>query len=247
MKLSRAVKPTLPQTPGAPVDGAHFDYWWDREGMWVEPPNERRGGLSGVRLLVPERRERPVLYCKRQIGHLHRSFRHPLGRPTILREREALEAVRKLGVRVPQIVYCASRKVAGNWQALLVTEALEGFVSLLDWYENCFHQRDRGQGHLKMLTQLAGTLARLHRAGWQHGCCYPKHVFIRVSGDADEETADVALLDLEKSRRRWQPAAASEHDLGQLSRHRGKMPEDDWEWFQRAYRLALGEPTECPA
>lgn len=38
----------------------------------------------------------------------------------------------------------------------------------------------------------------MNLAHWQHGCLYPKHIFVRVEGEAIE----VALIDLEKSRRR---------------------------------------------
>ena len=39
-----------------------FDRWWHSEGEWVEPPNQRRGGESGVRRLVPRDAHRPVPY-----------------------------------------------------------------------------------------------------------------------------------------------------------------------------------------
>ena len=44
-----------------------FDNWWARTGEWVEEPNQRRGGESGVQLLIPETAEQPLLYSK-QIG-----------------------------------------------------------------------------------------------------------------------------------------------------------------------------------
>ncbi len=30
-----------------------FNHWWLRTGAWVEPPNQRRGGESGVQTLAP--------------------------------------------------------------------------------------------------------------------------------------------------------------------------------------------------
>ena len=38
-----------------------FDNWWARTGEWVEEPNQRRGGESGVQLLIPETAEQPLL------------------------------------------------------------------------------------------------------------------------------------------------------------------------------------------
>jgi len=209
-----------------------FDRWWQCNGAWVEPLNQRRDGESGVQLLHPRNPSYPALYSKRQTGHLYRCLRHPLGRPTIMRELEAYRAFARLGISVPKIVYGAARKHEGDWQALLITQALPGFISLEQWYAV---ERSAEQVTV-MLTALANTLARLHRGRWQHGCCYAKHIFIRTNDQGGESpNAQIALLDLEKSRRRWRPVDASRHDMRQLKRHRGAMPEQDWECLLAAY------------
>ncbi|MBN7823440.1 lipopolysaccharide kinase InaA family protein, partial [Bowmanella yangjiangensis] len=62
---------------------------------------------------------------------------------------------------------------------------------------------------------------------------------VKVRGADD---VDIALLDLEKGRRRWRVASASRHDLGQLRRHRGDMPDGDVQYLQQAYQHALNNP-----
>ena len=114
------------------TDAAAFDAWWLREGSWVEPSNQRRGGESGVQLVTLADGRR--CYSKRQVEHTYRSLRYPLGRPTVLREREAYEALGAIGISTPRLVYCGARKHAGLWQAILVTEALEGLVDIDQWY-----------------------------------------------------------------------------------------------------------------
>lgn len=214
-----------------------FDRWWHSPGQWVEPANQRRGGESGVRLLRQRDPMRPALYCKRQVGHTYRSWRHPFGCPTILREQRAYQALSRLGIKTPDIVYCAARRRHGRWEALLVTEVLDGFVSLEQWYEGA-HDVALGKA---VLRQIAVTLARLHRARWQHGCCYPKHIFVRVyPGEEEASRVEIALLDLEKSRRRWCAESASRHDLSQLTRHRGNMPENDLFLLHDAYQFVFG-------
>ena len=220
----------------APAAAAEFDRWWHSPGQWVEPPNLRRNGESGVRLLRQRDPIRPLLYCKRQIGHTYRSLSHPFGRPTILREQQTYQAFSRLGIKTPNIVYCAARQQQGRWQALLVTEALQGFVSLEQWYlsykESALNDA--------VLRQVAVTLSRLHQARWQHGCCYPKHIFVRPhSSESEAPQVEIALLDMEKSRRRWRVKSASQHDLDQLARHRGNMPESDLLLLHDVYRLAL--------
>lgn len=44
---------------------ATLNDWWARTGEWVEEPNQRRGGASGVQLLAPSTAQQPWLYSKR--------------------------------------------------------------------------------------------------------------------------------------------------------------------------------------
>jgi hypothetical protein len=223
------------------ASAVEFDHWWRSQGAWVEPANQCRGGESGVQLL--QRDAGPPLYCKRQIGHTYRTLLHPLSRPTVLRELQAYRAFARLGVRTPRLVYGGVRKQQGQWQALLVTEALQDFVSLEQWYA------DGASAALKesVLCRLASALAHLHLAGWQHGCCYPKHVFVKAGEDENgAHRAEIALLDLEKSRRRLSAKAAGRHDLGQLIRHRGNIPEADLSFFQQIYQQRLAGPPLMP-
>lgn len=219
------------------VRATTFERWWDTRGEWVEPPNRRREGESGVQRVLRRDAAQGVLYCKRQVGHLYRSLRHPFGRPTVLREQQALSAFTDLGVRVPRLIYCAAQQAAGQWRALLVTEELQGFISLDRWYRDHLRQHWGEAIHQQMLVQVAATLARFHRARWQHGCCYPKHLFIKVHCEPGCRI-EVAVLDLEKSRRRLRQADAARHDLRQLNRHREGMPDEDWSLLRRAYTAA---------
>ncbi|MCK2097009.1 lipopolysaccharide kinase InaA family protein [Thauera aromatica] len=208
-----------------------FIHWWNTRGEWVEAPNVRRGGNSGVQLLRGETGS--MLYVKRQTGHVHRSLRHPFGRPTVLREAEALRALATLAVPVPTLAYCGARNQDGEWQAILVTEALEGYLNLDAWYRQPHDPATRAA----MLRELARTLARMHRGHWQHGCLYPKHIFVRSTENS--AAVDVALLDLEKARRRLLPRLASRHDLAQLDRHRSPMPDADWRDLLGHYQRAM--------
>ncbi|BAN50426.1 lipopolysaccharide kinase InaA family protein [Metapseudomonas resinovorans] len=209
-----------------------FRRFWSLRGDWVEAPNRRRGGVSGVqRVQLMDGRQ---LYLKRQVGHLYRSLRHPFGRPTALRERDALLAIEGLGVRVPHLVYGgASHRPGNGWQALLVTEALEGFIEFGSWYAS---QPDERARHL-VLQQLAVTLCRLHQGGWQHGCLYAKHVFVRPKGEGG--LPEIALLDLEKARHRLSSKRAARRDLWQFRRH-SSLSEADWKCLIYGYEAAFG-------
>lgn len=212
-----------------------FDGWWNAVGDWVEAANQRRGGESGVQKIVAAGH---AFYSKRQIGHLYRSLRHPRGQPTVLREAEAYRAFASAGIKVPRLVFHGARKQDGQWQALLVTEELAGFLSLDIWYREVVRTVS-AETRRAMVTTLGEQLARLHRTGWQHGCLYAKHIFVRASDGAPIE---VALIDLEKCRRRLFPSWASGRDIPQFKRHRGDMPDADWEVFIAAYRQRFALP-----
>lgn len=214
------------------VAADQFEHWWQLQGEWVEEPNRRRGGESGVQRLHDQGQ---LLYAKRQVGHLCRSLMHPFGRPTVLRERDALLSLDRLGVRVPRVVYCAASYVkALGWRGLLVSEALDGFTDIDSWYA-AGGRENAEQQHDALLQQIGATLARMHQGRWQHGCLYAKHVFVKVTAQG----AEVALLDLEKSRRRLSRKRAALHDLQQLRRH-SSWSEAEWQQLLSGYRRQWG-------
>ena len=90
----------------ADIDSRDFDYYWNQQGEWVEEPNVRRGGESGVQRIKSI--DGQLFYAKRQNGHVYRSWQYPLGRPTVLRERDALIGLSRIGVRVPEIIFCGA-------------------------------------------------------------------------------------------------------------------------------------------
>lgn len=221
----------MEQRTEMPAQSKDFSHWWAIEGEWVEEPNERREGSSGVQFIAATGPGQANLYIKRQINHCYRSLRHPLGRPTVFREEQAILAFNALGVRTPKLIFCGAEKLSDHWRALMVTEELAGFVSLDEWYETCAQEQAACKPQL--FAKIAQMLATIHRAGWQHSCCYGKHIFVKT--DAAAEAVEVAMLDLEKVRRRWPATSAALHDLSQLSRHRGQMPDADWQALLQAY------------
>lgn len=207
-----------------------FERFWNLAESWVEEPNSRRKGSSGV---IRTSIDGNHLYVKKQINHLHYSIPYPMGRPTALREAEAIAAVGGLGINVPEVIYCDSRRVDGEHHALLVTKALDGYLSLDD-----FGAQSPGADELenyKLIRAVASTLAVLHRNRWQHSALYAKHIFVRKQGSDYK----VALIDLEKMRRRLTFQQASLHDINQFSRHQTCWEQMHWQQFLDEYQKAL--------
>ncbi|WP_457968052.1 InaA protein [Pseudomonas sp. R4-84] len=214
-----------------------FDHFWNQRGDWVEEPNTRRGGESGVQRINDGD---GLLYSKRQTGHIYRSLLHPFGRPTVLREERALVALTELNVTVPQVVFCgAQRDPVHKWRALLVTQALDGFEEIEQWYAAGGRDRHGEAVHDRILQALAENLARMHKGRWQHGCLYIKHVFVRVTGEGESAKAEIALLDLEKCRQRLTARSAAAHDMRQLRRH-SSFHDGDWKKLVYFYTTAFG-------
>lgn len=213
-----------------------FEFWWGTSGPWVEPPNVRRNGTSGVQRVVQDGK---TLYVKRQTGHLFRSLRYPAGRPTALREGIALSRLAELGVNAPRPVFYGARKVAGVWQGVLVTKDLGGFIDLDTWYAQGGARTLTTEQHQRLFKRLAETLAKMHLGKWQHGCMRSKHIFIKASATETRFDFELALLDLEKSHGRITIMGAARHDIPQLRRH-SFWDESQWQYFLSCYEQAIG-------
>lgn len=177
----------------------HFQAFWDLQLDAVDAPNTTRGGWSSVYRLELEDSNGQVqaFYLKRQQGHLTRGLRHPMGEPTFAREFRAIQRYAHAGIPALEAAFFATRRQAGEQQAILLTRALDAYRPLDEWLEQwvglTWQQR-------KDLIRAAATLVRaLHNAGQIHNCLYPKHIFLKLDGDG----AGARLIDLEKTRQAW--------------------------------------------
>lgn len=213
----------------------NFDFWWHMNGTWVEQPNRRRGGESGVQRC---HLDNATYYVKKQVGHICRNLRYPFGCPTIVREAHRLAICQQLDVSTPEVVFYESRKDQGIPKAILVTKDLEGYQSVEDWYANTPGSPRREQLLDAISRRLAESLAKLHNQRWQHGCLYDKHIFFRIRAE-DENDVQIALIDLEKCRRRLTVSRASQRDVLQLRRHMPALKGRHWHTFVDAYTQHL--------
>lgn len=208
------------------IEGAglgDFDAWWRLEAPTVEPGNVRRGGWStvGRHTLCAADGARVGVYVKRQQDHVYRSWRHPWrGRLTGEREMHVLRRCRALGIATAEPVLYAQRRAGGHLQGVLVTRELAGYRALDalvdDWRRG--GAPPRGQRR-RLLQAIATQVQVLHDAHLEHNCLYPKHLMIdtvRLAGDASAAT--VALIDLEKCKRRWWRWTCTVRDLDSLNR-----------------------------
>lgn len=207
-----------------------FDGWWKAPGNWIEEPNIRRGGWSGMMTLSID----DVLYfIKKQSNHCYRSLRHPFGQPTTAREYSNILRLTALGIRVPQVIFHGTRKTGEGFLGLLVTRELQGFKALDDL------------AHLSAAykTQVAIAVGQaaacMHRARLRHACFYGKHIMARWPDEAPETRPEIALIDLEKMRPAFSVKRAAAPDLDQLQRHQCLWNDADWQQLLAAHRAIL--------
>jgi tRNA A-37 threonylcarbamoyl transferase component Bud32 len=195
-----------------------FDALWDLQADWFEPPNERRGGWSGVsrcELALPEGGTVGV-FLKRQENHITRTVLHPFGMSTFIREIKNILRFKNAGIPGLEPVYFAVRKVDGDLRAILCTEALDGYEPLENlteaWSKEGWPDRKKRR---RLMQSIAAVMSRMHDHKIQHNCFYPKHIFVRTTGDAIE----VRIIDLEKAKVKLLRRYATFRDLYTLNRH----------------------------
>jgi hypothetical protein len=218
------------------TDMASPAYWWPIQGEWVEPPNNDRGGSSGVQRVRAD--DGKLYYVKRQSNYLYRSLLHPFGRPTLLREYRNMKRLAVLGVPTSIPVCFDMLRRNGQWHALLVTLALDSYVSLQAGFADQRWQPDRRRAVLDAVMQM---LLRLHRSRRKHGHLYPKEVFV----DDSQSVPRTALVDLELCRHRLTRAQAATSDLRRLLRSLGEMGLTELE-YQHAITLYAAAGIRLP-
>jgi len=212
-----------------------FDELWQLDIGWFEPPNRRRGGWSGVSQTSLQRSQgTPIgIFIKRQENHIYKSLRHPVrGELTFTREFDNLLRYKKYSIPTLDLIYYAERHFGKDRRAILITAKLSGFVSLQDlmasWHVATAPSK---QQKLALIHAVARGVQKLHHHRMQHNCLYPKHIFIKQQ----ENDIDVCLIDLEKTKQRWNRMSACLRDLDTLNRHSPQWSRTDRLRFLLAY------------
>lgn len=222
---------------------ATFDQIWNSQVDWIDEPNLNRGGWSGVGCIQVLFHDKMVtLFVKKQLNHTKRTLLHPIkGKPTFATEFRTIRFIQDHGLLAPNVVFFGQRSVKDGQQAILVTEMLEGYQSLESLKKSnlsILRQRD-------LLRSVAQTICKLHKIGVQHRSLYAKHIFVK----SNEKSFNVALIDLEKSRRMLLPCVQSLPDLITLNYRTKGWNKRDHYYFYKQYldcqRLSLWNIILC--
>ena len=196
----------------------------NRQYNWIEKPNYRRGGWSGVSriLLNPEAipEDQTTVYLKIQQNHWYRApntfFRRQL---TFVREIEAMMQTAPIISFMPEVLLFGQWTTGSDAGAVIITKALDGWLPLNEWLQgkNSLIPPDQTT-LLKVFKAIAATSRKLNNAGWVHLSFYAKHIFVRPN---DVDGFDVCLIDFEKCRRHLISSYRTIKDCSQFMR---RMP-----------------------
>jgi hypothetical protein len=156
-----------------------FEAIWTLEAPWVEEPNYRRRGWSGMsRIELNGTSPTPIgVYLKRQENHGYRSIGNPFQyRPTAYREYKRLVAMNAAGIAAPEVLYYGENIAGTKMQAILMTREIPQSIPLDDYLRLAGdHPPEEVR---QLIADTAILIAKLHRHHFQHCSLYGKHVLI---------------------------------------------------------------------
>lgn len=195
--------------PRTNKDSRVFEELWRNNAPWFETPNVRRGGWSGVvKCMIDNFGRSEKVFIKRQENHMTRTLMHPLnGIPTFLREYHNIQLLHAKNIPTLDVLYFGTKGA----KAVLVTKALEGYISLDKIELSTLVPQDKKT----LISSIARVIRHLHLHHYQHNCLYPKHIMVRQRANG----WDVKLIDLEKMKYRLAKSRAVIHDLTTFVRH----------------------------
>ncbi|MFO7667027.1 MAG: lipopolysaccharide kinase InaA family protein [Desulfobacterales bacterium] len=214
-----------------------FEELWKIKSDFIENPNYRRGGWSGIILHgIQLQNGQPLkIVIKRQENHTFRSFLHPLrGAPTLFREYNNICRLEKYGIPTLKPLYYGERRAGGNIRAVLVIRFLEEYRNLDEVFKEAGENEVSGLNYI--IDAVAGMTAKVHSRRLQHSCLYGKHVFVKTEKEAPP---DVRLIDLEKMHYGLSRFSVAIHDLSSLFRH-SRWSEEVWNLFIQSYLRKAG-------
>jgi predicted phosphodiesterase len=198
--------------------------FWSLPRDWVEDPNERRNGWSGVsrHTFFDEAVGRFSIFVKRQENHNYRSLSHPIhGRPTLFRDFCNICRIKQINAPTVEPVFYGERQEGNKLQAVLATIALEGYSELNSLFQNPAHATSVRRA---ILHRLADVVQMMHRHHLQHNSLGGNHVLVKLEEDG---TFDLRILDLEKTRRNFMPINTAVRDLEKFLRHTPTLTSDE--------------------
>ena len=224
-----------------------FEELWNRRAPWFETPNTGRSahGWSGVSRIQIGGRD---FFLKKQENFFTYSARFPFRRLLAQREFDNIRLFDSLNIPSLDVIYFGARKRGGRHQAIILTEALEGYIPLSEveerWREE---RREDDAGRRTLIASVASLVRQAHERGLLHNSLYPKHIFVHEAlcnkGELSPNKPNCRFIDLEKARKVSVGGKRQLRDIESLHRRSSYWSESDRLFFVLSY---LGK-KDCDA
>lgn len=221
-----------------------FDTWWNAEGDLVEKGNfwgkdERQSWSHVTRVQMPNGK---TIYLKRQQNHYPTNFLNRVrGLLTFQLEWKNYQRLQASGIPTMKVVHFAYRKSKNDKQCLLVTEELEGMISLHELLSHFnIHGYPSREIRLRILSAMLKTVKKLHTAGMLHNALLSRHVFLNIAIVDGKATIPLnlraSLIDLERNKYTGpQSPKLISKDLRLLHKKMPQWPQKDFIWVLKKY------------
>ena len=201
-----------------------FESFWNLPRQWVEEPNKRRKGWSGVSRLefLDNEAGHLTLFVKRQENHNYLSVQHPFhGRPTFFRDLHYTLRLRKIGLPTAEPVFYGERREGNRSRAVLTTVGLDGHKDLNSLLRD---QSLTASLRQSILRRLADIVRLMHDNCYQHDSLGGNHVLVKLEGNGG---IDLRIIDFEKTRYNFRRLDAAVRDLEKFMRHTPGLTADE--------------------
>ena len=196
----------------SPMNDIDFQTLWEMSLNPLDVKNTKKGGWSRVFLWQVNGKK---LIVKRQSGFTSRTLLSPFkGVPTFLRELHNIHRLCRLHIPTPSPVYYGQRFKNSQWQAILVTEFLEGYVSLQNILVQWSGSLPSPGEKRPVIAATASLIRQFHEQKLRHQHLVPKHIFLKSNFSKNL----ACIIDLEATRRFLPFKRNAEADLVSFNR-----------------------------
>ncbi|MCK5100089.1 MAG: hypothetical protein KAR45_18405 [Desulfobacteraceae bacterium] len=224
----------------------HFTNLWNRDDPWFEEPNigrrDSKSAWSGVSRIQYNGH---AFFLKKQENYFSYSVKPPIRQLIVQKEYANIQLFESLKIPTLDVVYFGIRKKSGNilgkTQGILITKALDNYISLNEAQEQFFNIHKPEQLKIKriVIAKVAALVKKTHKSGLMHRCLYPKHIYIDKdfckTGEKQTNEPVCRFIDLESARKAPYNSKKQLRDLETLNRRSPTVKLKDKVYFLLKY------------
>lgn len=213
----------------------NFAALWALQNQAADEPNYSANGFSQVSKmkLALVNGESANFYMKKQLNYTCKTILHPLkGIPTFRRELKNMIRFNKANIDTVVPIFYAEQVLKHERRAILITKALDNYISLKDWLAELVYQPLKRDEKIAIMKKMAVFIRHLHQK-FRHGCLFTKHIFLHF--ESDRTLSHLCVIDLEKVHQAFFAPNRAIRDLSQLYRSQQSISKIEAIRFMKFY------------